>query len=226
MERTEKSYGKTVDYIKKELLNGHLRTGNRLPSERELAEVLGSSRNSVREGLRVLENLGVVTSCHGSGNFISLNFDETMSELLSFMYFLKGIREDQVTEFRRSMEWEAMYLAVERITIQEKEEMLGHLEKLEAVQTEDARVQHDKAIHEILIAASHNDFLITNYKALNNLMDRYIRSMRARIISGMNSHNMLAKAHRELVEGVVEGDLEKGLHGVLEHFRYIEVYGK
>ena len=57
-------------------------------------------------------------------------------------------------------------------------------------------------------------------------MDRYIRSMRARIISGMNSHNMLAKAHRELVEGVVEGDLEKGLHGVLEHFRYIEVYGK
>lgn len=226
MERTEKSYGKTVDYIKKELLNGHLRTGDRLPSERELAEVLGSSRNSVREGLRVLENLGVVTSCHGSGNFISLNFDETMSELLSFMYFLKGIREDQVTEFRRSMEWEAMYLAVERITIQEKEEMLGHLEKLEAVQTEDARVQHDKAIHEILIAASHNDFLITNYKALNNLMDRYIRSMRARIISGMNSHNMLAKAHRELVEGVVEGDLEKGLHGVLEHFRYIEVYGK
>ena len=226
MERTEKSYGKTVDYIKKELLNGHLRTGDCLPSERELAEVLGSSRNSVREGLRVLENLGVVTSCHGSGNFISLNFDETMSELLSFMYFLKGIREDQVTEFRRSMEWEAMYLAVERITIQEKEEMLGHLEKLEAVQTEDARVQHDKAIHEILIAASHNDFLITNYKALNNLMDRYIRSMRARIISGMNSHNMLAKAHRELVEGVVEGDLEKGLHGVLEHFRYIEVYGK
>ena len=226
MERTEKSYEKTVDYIKKELLNGHLRTGDRLPSERELAEVLGSSRNSVREGLRVLENLGVVTSCHGSGNFISLNFDETMSELLSFMYFLKGIREDQVTEFRRSMEWEAMYLAVERITIQEKEEMLGHLEKLEAVQTEDARVQHDKAIHEILIAASHNDFLITNYKALNNLMDRYIRSMRARIISGMNSHYMLDKAHRELVEGVVEGDLEKGLHGVLEHFRYIEVYGK
>ena len=226
MERTEKSYEKTVDYIEEELLNGHLRTGDRLPSERELAEVLGSSRNSVREGLRVLENLGVVTSCHGSGNFISLNFDETMSELLSFMYFLKGIREDQVTEFRRSMEWEAMYLAVERITIQEKEEMLGHLEKLEAVQTEDARVQHDKAIHEILIAASHNDFLITNYKALNNLMDRYIRSMRARIISGMNSHNMLAKAHRELVEGVVEGDLEKGLHGVLEHFRYIEVYGK
>lgn len=221
----EKTYEKTVNYIKNRILDGTLRSGDRLPSERELAETLQSSRNSVREGLRVLENIGVVTSCHGSGNFVSLNFDETMSELLSVMYFLKGIREDQVTEFRRSMEWEAMCLAVERITEPEKQEMLMHLKMLETVKTEDERVLHDKAIHEILISASRNDFLITNYKALNNLMDRYIRFMRARIISGMNSHNLLAKAHRDLVEGVVEGDLDKGLQGLLEHFRYIEIYG-
>ena len=221
----EKSFERIVQYVKNEILKGRLRPGDRLPSERELADTLGTSRNSVREGLRVLENIGVVTSHHGSGNFISLNFDETMTEQLSFMYFLKGIREDQVTEFRRSMEWEAMYLAVERITEDEKQEMLEHLKKLEAVQTESARVRHDKAIHEILVKASRNDFLITNYKALNNLMDRYIRSMRARIISGMNSHNMLARAHRDLVEGVVEGNLEKGLQGLLKHFQYIQEYG-
>ncbi len=221
----EKSFERIVQYVKNEILKGRLRPGDRLPSERELADTLGTSRNSVREGLRVLENIGVVTSHHGSGNFISLNFDETMTEQLSFMYFLKGIREDQVTEFRRSMEWEAMYLAVERITEDEKQEMLEHLKKLEAVQTESARVRHDKAIHEILVKASRNDFLITNYRALNNLMDRYIRSMRARIIAGMNSHNMLAKAHRDLVEGVVEGNLEKGLQGLLKHFQYIQEYG-
>ena len=221
----EKSFERIVQYVKNEILKGRLRPGDRLPSERELADTLGTSRNSVREGLRVLENIGVVTSHHGSGNFISLNFDETMTEQLSFMYFLKGIREDQVTEFRRSMEWEAMYLAVERITEDEKQEMLEHLKKLEAVQTESARVRHDKAIHEILVKASRNDFLITNYRALNNLMDRYIRSMRARIIAGMNSHNMLARAHRDLVEGVVEGNLEKGLQGLLKHFQYIQEYG-
>ena len=221
----EKSFERIVQYVKTEILKGRLRPGDRLPSERELADTLGTSRNSVREGLRVLENIGVVTSHHGSGNFISLNFDETMTEQLSFMYFLKGIREDQVTEFRRSMEWEAMYLAVERITEDEKQEMLEHLKKLEAVQTESARVRHDKAIHEILVKASRNDFLITNYRALNNLMDRYIRSMRARIIAGMNSHNMLTKAHRDLVEGVVEGNLEKGLQGLLKHFQYIQEYG-
>ncbi len=221
----EKSFEKVVQYVKNQILKGRLRPGDRLPSERELAETLSTSRNSVREGLRVLENIGVVTSHHGSGNFISLNFDDTMSELLSFMFFLKGIREDQVTEFRRSIEWESMYLAVERITEEEKREMLLHLDKLETVQTESARVRHDKAIHQILVEASRNDFLITNYGALNNFIDRYIRSMRARIITGMNDHNMLAKAHRDLVEGVVEGNLEKGLNGLLKHFEYIKEYG-
>ena len=221
----EKTYEKVVEYVKAEILAGQLRPGDRLPSERELAEKLNSSRNSVREGLRVLENIGVVSSQHGSGNYISLNFDEMMTEQLSFMYLLKGIQEDQVTQFRRSIEWEAMYLAIDGISDQEKKEMLQHLDKLETVRTESARVRHDKAIHEILVNASHNDFLITNYGALNKFIDRYIRDMRARIITGMNDQHMLAKAHREMVEGVVEGNLEKGLNGLLKHFEYIEEYG-
>ena len=220
-----KTYEKVVEYVKKEILAGHLHPGDRLPSERELAEKLGSSRNSVREGLRVLDNIGIVTSQRGSGNYIAVNFDETMTEMLAFMYILKGIREDQLTAFRRSIEREAMTHAVERVTEQQKKELMEHLEKLETVRTENARVRHDKAIHQILVAASENDFLITSYMALNNVIDRYIRSMRSRIINGMHDQHLLAKAHRDLVEGIVEGDLEKGMSGLMRHFEYIRIYG-
>ena len=221
----EKTYEKVVEYVKEEILAGRLHPGDRLLSEREMAEKLGSSRNSVREGLRVLDNIGVVSSQHGSGNYISLNFDETMTEVLSFMYLLKGIREDQLTEFRRSIEREALALAVERVTEEQKREMLEHLSKLESVKTESARVRHDRAIHQILVTASGNDFLITNYKALNNLMDQYISTMRARIITGMNDAHMLGEAHRMLVEGIVEGNMEKGRLGLQRHFEYIQIYG-
>ena len=221
----EKTYEKVVEYVKSEILSGRLKPGDRLPSERELAEKLRSSRNSVREGLRVLDNIGVVSSQHGSGNYISLNFDETMTEVLSFMYLLKGIHEDQLTEFRRSIEVEAYYLASERITDQQKAELKEHLDKLETVRTENARVRHDREIHQILVTASGNDFLITNYMALNNFIDRYIRSMRSRIINGMNDQHLLAKAHRDLVEGMLEGDLEKGISGLKRHFEYIRIYG-
>ena len=220
----EKSYERVVQYVKDEILAGRLRPGDKLATERVLAEQLSVSRNSVREGLRILENIGVISSQQGSGNYISLNFDETMSEVLSFMYFLKGMDERQVTEFRWFIEREAMLLAVKRADRKQKQRMMIHLDGLEKAITEENRVLHDKGIHRVLVEASRNDFLITNYQALTNLMDRYISSMRTRIISGMQSRNKLEYAHRVLVEGVVESDLEKGLAGLRDHFGYIEQY--
>lgn len=220
----EKTYERVVEYVKEEILAGRLRPGDRLPSEREMAEKLESSRNSVREGLRVLDNIGVVSSMHGSGNYISLNFDDTMTEVLSFMYLLKGIREDQLTEFRCALEGEALYLATGHVSEQQKKELTEHLEKLESVKTESARVRHDRAIHQILVEASRNDFLITNYRALNNLMDQYISTMRSRIINGMHDAHMLGEAHRMFVEGLITGDLEKGRIGLVRHFDYIRKY--
>ncbi len=221
----EKTYERVVEYVKEEILEGRLHPGDRLPSERELAEKLGTSRNSVREGLRVLDNIGIVSSQHGSGNYIAVNFNETMTEMLAFMYILKGIKEDQLTDFRRSIEREALTLAVAKVTDQQKKELREHLEKLETVRTESARVRHDKAIHQILVTASGNDFLITNFMALNNFIDRYIRSMRSRIINGMHDQHLLARAHRDLVEGILEGNLEKGMSGLMRHFEYIRIYG-
>lgn len=54
----EKSYEKVVDYVQKQILDGVCRTGDKLPSEREMAQQLNVSRTSVREGLRILEQMG------------------------------------------------------------------------------------------------------------------------------------------------------------------------
>ena len=224
MRMSEKTYGKVVDYVREGILSGTLKPGDKLPPERDLAENLATSRNSVREGLRILEHIGVLSSQQGSGNYLSLNFDETMSETLSFMYLLKGFRYDQITEFRYAIERQAMELAVRLADEEQKERIARHFKGLEEATEEAERVRHDKALHEVLVEASHNDLLITNYRALTIFMDRYIASMRTRIISGMKSREMLEATHRRLVEGVVEGNLEKGLSGLKEHFEFIERY--
>lgn len=220
----EKSYKKIVDYVKNEIQAGKLKPGDKLMAERELAEHLGMSRNSVREGLRLLENIGVLNSHQGSGNYIDLNFNETMTDVLSFMYLLKGIGLDQVTEYRLLIERDAMRLAVLRATDQQKKDIMEQLAGLEEAGSEEERVIFDKAIHKTLVEASHNDFLITNYEALANLMDRYIQSMRLNIIIGMQSQNMLEHTHRMLAEAVAEGDYDKGIKGLETHFGYIEQF--
>ena len=60
---------------------------SKLPSERELMETLGMGRNSVREALRTLENIGLVESCHGKGNFLVNHMGESLSSVFSVLLF-------------------------------------------------------------------------------------------------------------------------------------------
>lgn len=220
----EKSYMKIINYVKREILAGALKAGDQLLPERELAEILGVSRNSVREGLRTLDNMGVIKSFHGSGNYIAGNFEETLTEVMTFMYMLKDMDYDRITEFRYALEWQAMNLAVRQATDQQRQKMQEYYKKLITADREETRVKYDKAIHYLLVQASKNDYMISNYKALNNIMDRYIPTMRGKIIEGMKSDERLINAHRRIVEGFVEGNYLKGRQGLNLHFRYIKEY--
>ena len=58
MKENSREYQKAVDYICSEIANGNISIGDRLPTERTLSGQLGISRNSTREALRSLENMG------------------------------------------------------------------------------------------------------------------------------------------------------------------------
>ena len=223
-DQDRKSYHKVVEYVNRQIRDRKMKAGDRLPAERELAEELNISRNSVREGLRVLEIIGILESRQGSGNYIAMNFDGVMTGMLASMYVLKGITENQLTEYRFAIEWEAMHLAVLRVDEKQKEVIREAFRNLQDAKTEEERVRYDRAIHQTMVDASKNEFLITSYRAITDFMDGYIRSMRRRIIAGMQSKNQLEETHRLLVEGIIHGDLATGLQGIRGHFNYIEQY--
>ncbi len=223
-EKKDKPHQIVVDYVKEQVLCGNMKPGDRLPGERELAEKLGVGRGSVREGLRILENMGVTSSQHGAGHYIALNFDEPMTEMLSLIYTMKGMGRDELTQFRWCLEREAMHLAVDCASEQQKIMIGRHLEALLSAETEEDRYEHDMALHMTLIEASRNDYLITTYRALTNVIEGYIPVLRSRIIEGMKSNDKLEDTHRMLVMGVVNSDLQTGLEGINRHFEYIRQF--
>ena len=223
-DRKDKPYRLVIDYVRDQVMSGTIKPGDRLPGERELAEQLGISRNSVREGLRILENMGISAPQQGAGHYISLNFDEPMTEMLSMIYTMKGMGRDDLTQFRYCLEREAMYLAVDYASEQQKLMIGRHLESLLRARTEKERYEHDMALHMTLIEASRNDYLITNYRALTNVIEDYIPVFRGKIIEGMKSNDKLEDAHRMLVMGVVDSDLAIGLEGLGRHFEYIRKF--
>lgn len=219
-----RTYKKLIDYVKNEVQEGNLKPGDRLRTERDLATSLEISRNSVREGMRLLENMGIIESRQGSGNYLSSNFDDTMTEMLSFMYFVKGMNEQAVTEFRWAIEKAALPLAVERILPDEKAALKEMLTGLEEAESEELRIRFDENLHRIIVHACRNDFLISSYEALTGLMNSYIQNMRRKIVEKMSSRHSLESAHRDLAQGVIDGDLLRAVQGLESHYGYINQY--
>src|SRR5438093_996916 len=75
--RKTKVYDEIVDQIKGLITEGRIKPGDRLPPERELAELFKASRNSVRDAIRVLEQMGLIESRQGDGTYVrTLSADE------------------------------------------------------------------------------------------------------------------------------------------------------
>ena len=62
MKENEKASEKVIEYIETRILAGIFKADDRLPAERELARILNVSRTAVREGIRLLEVIGIVES--------------------------------------------------------------------------------------------------------------------------------------------------------------------
>lgn len=223
MSVSEKSYEKLISYVKGKILDGNYKAGDKLEPERDLALKLEISRNSVREGMRILERMGIIQTHQGSGNYITTaKFADTLTEVMSMMYTLNEMGNEQIGDFRYTLEYGAMCLATGKATESQKQKLLYYMEQLEKSKTLEEQVANEKIIHYVIMEASHNDYLIANLRALNKIMDMYIPTMRFRVIDRLNQGaDDLMNAHRGMVEAVVEGDKEKGIAALEAHFRLI-----
>src|SRR5215472_5407311 len=78
--RIPRVYTLVVEQIRALIRTGVLKSGDKLPTERALAEQLGVSRSSVREALSALEVLGIIHSRQGLGTYIAVNLTDGMPE--------------------------------------------------------------------------------------------------------------------------------------------------
>ena len=101
----EKSYEKVIEYVKHGIGSREIQAGEKLLQARNFAQKLEINREFRERGTRILENMGVLESQQGAGNYVSGNFDEILAEMLSFMYILKKIDVNKITEFRSTLEW-------------------------------------------------------------------------------------------------------------------------
>ena len=116
--RLKKLSEEIVEQIKTLITDGELKPGEKIPSERELASLLGVSRPSVREAIMVLETMGLLESSHGGGTYVRSLADSTLAPLAAMVEDNPQLLEE-LLEVRMGLECWSAYLAATRATDEE-----------------------------------------------------------------------------------------------------------
>lgn len=220
----QKTYEYVMQQIQRMILSGQLEKGDKLPSERELAEKMQISRTSVREGLRVLETMGVIESKHGEGNYICSNTASSIMDSFSMMFVLNNGKSMDILELRKYTELTTVELAAQRGTEDDFRELEEILEKLRESDSESEQISIDKQLH-YKIAAMSGNYLIQNmYITSANLFEKFIEDTRKNMLTcSDNSYNLL-KQHENIVNAIREQNPVKAVEAMRKHLDFIEKY--
>lgn len=171
MEKQEKAYKGVIEYFKNRIMAGELRPGEKLPPEREIAQMLEVSRNSVREALRIMDMTGVISSQQGSGNYITCEFQKSIAETMGMMFAMSQINYQQISQIRYALEQQAFALAVEQASESQMEALEELVKRLDRSMDEQENARIDKQIHFTLALASGNVLLLNILEACSGVID-------------------------------------------------------
>ncbi|GAB6086369.1 FadR/GntR family transcriptional regulator [Alkaliphilus crotonatoxidans] len=216
--KSTKVYEQVIEQIQGMIANGDLKKGDKLPSERQLAEQLGVSRTSVREALRALQIIGLIEVRQGDGNFITESFDHCLFEPLSALFMLQESRPQEIVDLRRVIEVETATLAAQRITdeeIKELGELINQLKLLSEAQDEKNSVKVDKEFHYRIARASKNYLLLNILNVISALMDNFIEDARGMILMNQKNKKLLVEQHENIYKALARRD-PKAAAGAME----------
>lgn len=214
-----RAYDLVLQYIKDKIQNNELTLGNKLPSERTIMEELDLSRNSVREALRQLENMGFIKSNHGQGNFLINQAGRGFSEIFSMLLLMHQTDRSEFLILRRSLETEAFKQAMINRSEQDLQTLQQAVEKMNQATNQNQIEEAEKIFHHTLMTAGQNKLFVMIMQALSTLEDTY----RHETLSLLEDERkrLLLQVHQDIVQALQVRDMQKGYQAMQRHFDLI-----
>ena len=207
-----------VERIEANIENAFWAPGSRLPTERELEEEFGVARNTLRKGLKRLEEQGKIVRHVGRGSFVAETSSRPpMSDAQGLLDRVIGSSPAEVMEVRLVLEPWAASLAAVRATANDIAQMRDcnvHAEAASSVQEFEI---WDGRLHQCIIASAKNELLCGLYEAIDmarhqpewlKLKERTVTPARRAIYE---DH------HRQLVDALGERDAERSANEIRSH---------
>ncbi len=217
----KKTYEYVFQYFMDQILSGRMKINDRIPPEREIAEKLGVSRNSIREVMHMLEINGMIECLQGSGNYVRCDPHDYLISSSRMVMALLDIDYEEVFHIRTGFELAALRLAIEEADEKEVGGIHEALINMEKAESPEDSTLWDQEFHSRLINASHNRLLILYSSMVRDITDRFIADLRGRIVINEESRDELSRAHWGIYDSLIRKDYMSGSASMNRHFEIV-----
>ena len=208
------------EQIRKLIVEGKLRPGDKLPPERELAAQMGVSRPTLREAINKLEARGLLEQRQGGGTFVKSLGNETFD----FAFEEYANKKDAIVdlmEVRKILETWAAYTAAERITDEELKQLEQYLKEMEeALKKGKIGYDSDADFHSTISYATKNIFLIHIMNTIYQWIEKISYEVRSRLYNDYYKHDLLFKQHKAIYIAIKNKDALEAYNAMLTHMNY------
>ena len=173
------------------------------------------SRNSIREALRSLENMGIVESRHGQGSYLVNHIADSLGGIFSLLVFMNECSEQEIRELRRGIEIGACLAAVRQAPDRQLSELLHCLELLKNCSPQE-RPALDKRFHDTLIRISGNRLLMLLSGTLSQLFEHTIRDAQTHLCA--SEWDDLLSCHAQLCDSLAARSETACVDAVMRHY--------
>ena len=210
--------------IEKLILRGILRPGERLPSERDLAEKMGVSRPSLREAIAELQTKGLLASRAGSGIYVADVLGNAFSPALIGLFEDHEEAVFDYIDFRRDLET----LAAERAArlasdtdLQVIQTIFDRMETAHAAANPDEEARLDAEFHMAIIEASHNVVMLHMIRSMFQMLRDGVFYNRQVMFRQRMTREMLLDQHRAINDGLQARDADVARNAVETHLNFV-----
>jgi len=190
---------KLVDHL---VRDGQLQPGDRLPSERQLAEMLGIGRAAVREALKSLAFLGLIEVRQGAGSYVKEPDSDLLPQIIEWGMLLGERKVMDLIEARSYIETAVSSLAAERRNEADLRTIERHLNAMSVAPTTSAFVDADIAFHLALADAAGNSVFSDILSSVQSLLRVWI----TRVIDEAGTTEPTHREHFAVFGAVSVGD--------------------
>lgn len=217
--QSSKVFEKIAEQIEKRILSGELRSGDRLPTERELSEQFQASRTAVREAMKTLAQRGLVDMRPGRGTIVIDGTSQAMRNSLGLMMMVGQSGDStNLVEVREIIEPGIAALAAIRATEEEIMAMREAVRVMDANLNEaDAFIAADNDFHRALAKGTQNVLVLTLVDSIVDLLSE----QRKQIFSLGGAPERGQIHHKRILDSVVRHDAEAAREAMRAHLQQV-----